>query len=95
MYLADGIVLAPRWADGMKTLGHAEFASNQWIWFNLLGLITGIAMIWIYAGIRPRFGAGPMTAALAGSGRMGCRFLGPQPQFHVGRRPLFRIIWRR
>lgn len=65
-YFVDGIVLAPRWADGMKSLGHADFSSNQWIWFNLLGLITGIAIIWIYAGIRPRFGAGPKTAVLAG-----------------------------
>jgi hypothetical protein len=78
-YLVDGILLAPRWAEGMKALGrqwaaaasrspgpHANFAPNQWIWFNVLGLVTGIAMIWIYAGIRPRFGAGPKTAVLAG-----------------------------
>lgn len=64
--LVDGILLAQRWADGMKALGHANFASEQWIWFNLLGLVGGIVTIWIYAGIRPRFGAGPKTAVLAG-----------------------------
>jgi hypothetical protein len=65
-YLVDGILLAPRWADGMKALGHGDFSSNQWIWFNLLGLVSGIALIWIYAAIRPRFGAGAKTAVLAG-----------------------------
>jgi hypothetical protein len=65
-YLVDGILLAPKWADGMKALGHANFSSNQWIWFNLLGLVGGIALIWVYAAIRPRFGAGVKTAVIAG-----------------------------
>jgi hypothetical protein len=65
-YLVDGLLLAPRWAEGMKALGHANFSANQWIWFNLLGLVSGIVLIWIYAAIRPRFGAGVKTAVLAG-----------------------------
>ena len=65
-YLVDGVLLAPRWAEGMKALGHADFSSNMWIWFNVLGLVSGIVLIWIYAAIRPRFGAGPKTAVCAG-----------------------------
>jgi uncharacterized membrane-anchored protein len=65
-YLVDGVLLAHQWADGMKALGHGGFASNQWIWFNLLGLVGGIALIWMYAAIRPRFGAGVKTALWAG-----------------------------
>jgi hypothetical protein len=65
-YLVDGILLAPRWAAGMQALGRSEFSPNQWIWFNLLGLVGGFAMIWIYAAIRPRFGPGVMTAVRAG-----------------------------
>jgi hypothetical protein len=34
--------------------------------YNLLGLVCGIALIWIYAAIRPRFGAGVKTAVYAG-----------------------------
>jgi hypothetical protein len=64
--LVDGHLLAPRWAAGMKALGHFDFSSNQWVWFNLLGLVGGIVLIWIYAAIRPRFGAGPKTAIYAG-----------------------------
>jgi|SRR5271167_1957905 len=65
-YLVDGILLAPQWAEGMKALGLTNFSANQWIWFNLLGLVSGIALIWIYAAIRPRFGAGVKTAVFAG-----------------------------
>jgi hypothetical protein len=64
--LVDGYLLAPRWAAGMKALGQGDFSSTQWIWFDLLGLVGGIVLIWIYAAIRPRFGAGPKTAIYAG-----------------------------
>jgi hypothetical protein len=47
-------------------LGRSEFSTNQWIWFNVLGLLGGIVLIWIYAAIRPRFGAGVGTAVIAG-----------------------------
>jgi hypothetical protein len=65
-YLVDGVILAPRWSDGMMALGRSEFSTNQWIWFNVLGLLGGIVLIWIYAAIRPRFGAGVGTAVIAG-----------------------------
>jgi hypothetical protein len=65
-YLVDGIWLAPKWAVGNKALGLGNFSTNQMIWFNVLGIITGIALIWLYAAIRPRFGAGVKTAIVAG-----------------------------
>lgn len=65
-YLADGVWLAPVWNHQMKELGRASFSSSQIIGFNALGLATGIALIWIYAAIRPRFGAGVKTAVFAG-----------------------------
>jgi hypothetical protein len=64
-FCVDGYWLAPQWAAGMRALGHADFSSNQWIYFNVLGLITGIVTIWIYAAIRPRYGAGVKTAIFA------------------------------
>jgi hypothetical protein len=65
-FLVDGVWLAPRWADGMKALGHPNLSSNAIIWINVLGIIAGIVTIWIYAAIRPRFGAGVKTAVWAG-----------------------------
>jgi hypothetical protein len=34
--------------------------------FIVLGFVGGIAAVWLYAAIRPRFGAGPRTAFTAG-----------------------------
>jgi hypothetical protein len=65
-YLVDGVWLAPTWAVQMKRLVNTDFSLTQWIEFNLLGLVIGIALIWIYAAIRPRFGAGVKTAVYAG-----------------------------
>jgi len=65
-FLVDGVLLAPIWTDQMHKLGRGGLSTNQMILFNLLGLICGIVMIWIYAAIRPRFGAGVKTAVYAG-----------------------------
>jgi hypothetical protein len=65
-FLVDGVLLAPMWAEQMKKLGHPNYSSTQMIEYNLLGLVCGIALIWIYAAIRPRFGAGVKTAVYSG-----------------------------
>ena len=65
-FLADGVILAPQWAASMKTLGRPEFAGNQFAAFTIIGLVYGIFVVWLYAAIRPRFGAGPKTAVYAG-----------------------------
>ncbi len=65
-YFVDGIWLGQRWADGMALLGKPGFSQIQIILFNVIGLLTGIVAIWVYAAIRPRFGAGVKTAIIAG-----------------------------
>jgi hypothetical protein len=65
-YLVDGLWLAPRWAGGMMALGHGDLSPNDWIWFDVLGLVSGMILIWVYVAIRPRFGAGVKTAVYAG-----------------------------
>jgi hypothetical protein len=64
-----GIVYQLVFADNME----AEFArlglevpgGSLIAIFMLLGLVSGIVLIWLYAAIRPRFGAGPATAIKA------------------------------
>ncbi len=66
-YIVDGILLAPQWTAGMTALGKSgEFTLNQIVSFNILGLANGIFAIWLYAAIRPRYGAGPKAAICAG-----------------------------
>jgi hypothetical protein len=51
----------------MKALGKSSVMTSAalvvWI---LWGFVYGILCVWLYAGIRPRFGPGPGTAAKAG-----------------------------
>ncbi|MGD0799852.1 MAG: hypothetical protein ABR906_00905 [Terracidiphilus sp.] len=65
-YLVDGFLLGSIWNTQMNELGRPDLSQTQIIEFNLLGLVTGVVLIWIYAAIRPRFGAGVMTAVYAG-----------------------------
>jgi len=65
-YLVDGVMLAPQWATGMRALGKAEFSVSQNVAFNIIGLVYGILIVWLYAELRPRYGAGPKTAVCAG-----------------------------
>jgi len=65
-YLVDGVMLANRWATGMAALGKGAFTPGQMVWFDVLGIVTGVTAVWLYAAIRPRFGAGVKTAIYAG-----------------------------
>jgi hypothetical protein len=64
--IVDGVLLAPQWAEGMKALGRPQFSVTQIVGFNILGLAYGIFAVWLYAAIRPRYGAGPRAAVCAG-----------------------------
>jgi hypothetical protein len=61
-FFIDGMWLKPAWQSGMQTLGLSGFAPSVWAWFNVLGIVTGLVALWVYCGIRPRFGAGLNTA---------------------------------
>ena len=38
----------------MKALGRAEFSVSQNVAFNIIGLIYGVLMVWLYAAILVR-----------------------------------------
>lgn len=65
-YWVDGVLLAPRWARDMAQLGRPAITTRQIFWFEAIGMATGLLAIWVYAAIRPRFGAGGRTAICAG-----------------------------
>jgi hypothetical protein len=65
-FLVNGLWLAKDWADAMKALGKAGGSTPQMIVvFNLWGFAMGLLVVWLYAAMRPRFGAGPRTALYA------------------------------
>src|ERR1051325_515192 len=68
-FVLNGVILQKDWADAMKTMNRSgEMSGAQIAGFNLWGFATGIVAVWFYAAIRPRFGAGPKTAVIAGLG---------------------------
>jgi hypothetical protein len=66
--VSNSFVLNKQFAEAMTALGRVpDMSFKQIAAFNVWGLATGIVMVWVYAAIRPRFGAGPKTAMLAGA----------------------------
>ena len=66
-YLVNGVFLKADWATAMQALGKSSEVSGKAILiFNIWGFLVGIGAIWLYAAIRPRYGAGAGTAARAG-----------------------------
>lgn len=65
--LLYGVVLADRMAGVMQKLSLAvpNTAGAMFVWV-IYGLVLGIAAVWLYAAIRPRYGAGVKTALCAG-----------------------------
>ena len=66
-FVLNDIVLKADMEAGMKALGKTVPQTGGTIaaW-AILGFAAGIASVWLYAAIRPRYGAGAGTAARAG-----------------------------
>ncbi len=66
-WLVYGVWLKPDLAAAMQALGKQPGAMDSavplWV---ALDFVYGIGLLWVYAAIRPRFGAGPKTAVIAG-----------------------------
>ena len=64
----NGVILQPQWSAAAKAIGRsATMSTKQMVAFNLWGFAAGIIAVWLYAAIRPRFGAGLRTAIAAGA----------------------------
>ena len=65
-FVMNGVILADGWNAAMTALGKGEMGGSLIMWFVLFDFLFGIWIVWVYAAIRPRFGPGPKTAAIAG-----------------------------
>ena len=79
-FLFNDVVLAKDWEVAMWAPGRPPVVGSQiavfFIWgFILWGLLIGIFAVWLYAAIRPRYGAGPKTALYVGSFVWGLGYL--------------------
>ncbi len=69
-FIINGLLLGDRWRQEMEALNPALVAATERpaaiAGFAVMDILLGILLVWLYAAIRPRFGAGPKTAVLAG-----------------------------
>ena len=65
-YILFGVLLKNDMAAAMQALNKPPMADSVIPWFVFLDFLYGIFLVWLYAAIRPRFGAGPATAVKAG-----------------------------
>ena len=63
-FILNEKVLKSDWEAAMKALNKTMPAGIA-VWI-VYGFVVGIAAVWLYAAIRPRYGAGPGTAVKAG-----------------------------
>jgi hypothetical protein len=66
-YVTNGVILTADWGKAMQALGKSpQLTGSAIVMFNIWGFLMGIVAVWVYAAIRPRYGAGVGTAARAG-----------------------------
>ena len=66
-FVVNRLYLFREWSKASEALGSPAGGGTETRWlFTVLNLLAGVFVVWLYAMIRPRCGAGPKTAALAG-----------------------------
>lgn len=65
-FVLNGVILEKDFEAVMRSLNKPPVSGTAIAVFLVLGFVLGIIIVWIYAAIRPRFGAGPKTAVCAG-----------------------------
>jgi hypothetical protein len=65
-FILNEPLLGEQWRATMESLNRSPVGGSAVAVFVVGGFILGIAMIWTYAAIRPRLGAGLSTAICAG-----------------------------
>src|SRR5256886_17601014 len=61
-----GYLLKDQMAAAMASINRPAMTNAQIPWFVILDFVAGVFLVWLYAAIRPRFGAGSAPAGKAG-----------------------------
>jgi len=73
-YVLNGVILAKDMEAAISALGR-QMGGGELMMFTVWGFLVGIFAVWLYAAIRPRYGAGLKTAACAGAAVWGLGYL--------------------
>ena len=76
-FILNGVVFAEEMNAAMAALNKPPIADSMIALFVILGFGLGFMLVWVYAAIRPRFGAGVQTAICASLAVWGLAYLYP------------------
>ena len=77
-WFLNGFLMGQHWENAMKSLNRPNaFSIAFLVCLYLVFSIGGVLIVWMYAAMRPRFGAGVRTAVYAGLVAWGFAFLLP------------------
>ena len=76
-FILNGVLLEEQMNAAMAALNKPPINPNMIMWFVLFGFGLGCMLVWTYAAIRPRFGAGVKTAICASTLVWGLSYLYP------------------
>ncbi len=66
-WFLNGVLMGQQWDDAMKSLNRPNAFSGAFLYcLFLVYVVGGILLVWLYAAMRPRFGAGVRTAVYTG-----------------------------
>lgn len=82
-YILNAVLIEEEMNAAMAALNQPPIAPSMMIWFVLLSFGFAFILVWTYAAIRPRFGAGVKTAVCASTLCWGLGYLYPNLFFYV------------
>lgn len=65
-WLVHQAILGDQWVKVMTELNKQPPTCGAFVGMVVMTFLVGIFIVWLYAAIRPRYGAGPKTAVCAG-----------------------------
>ena len=76
-FILNAVVFGEEMNAALAALNKPPMDNSMVIWFVVLGFGIGFMTVWLYAAIRPRFGAGVGTAVCAALTIWGLAYLYP------------------
>jgi len=65
-FVVHQAILGDQWREAVAALNLQPWSRVEFVVWAVMMFLVGIFIVWLYAAIRPRYGAGPKTAVLAG-----------------------------
>ena len=65
-FILNVLIIGDAWMEWAKSMNLPESDGNEIIFYVIWSFLVGIALVWLHAAIRPRFGANLRTSVIAG-----------------------------